>query len=623
MLRQLLLLPLAGLLLAGASCFGPSGPTAFAGDGDSSGNPPDESASNSGCPVSKITFEDEQTCATCDFGTICGVVQEAPCEVRENSLGDACQLCITSSGVVLYDDCFIQGDVESATCEPSPSNDPDTTCTTCFDALGAAISTRCTPVSDSCTDEVIDGRNCRVCSRDGAVVSTTCDAAELDPRICVVYGNAVGRCVDCFDDNRVVIAHSCTAEDPSTEAEGEIVLPAPSCEQRLVDGVSCTVCYNDAGLFVSQECNDGAPAPQRCERLAFTEQVCQVCVDSNNAVTFVDCVDVACSVETTCRSDADCLENQACFNGLCTARTGDDGAGDPPDPEDAACIEPPTCEMFNNRDGQLCRSCPTSAGGTEVRCMSNTSLVCEVVAESALPPRVDDSVPEASAAAEGDDERNSQGRSCVLCTSPTLNVEVYRDCEGNGAVPPPACLETTSVDNEVCTACFDAVTGGTVYSSCVRADAVEECYGHSKHVLLDATGTALGDDVVTCKMCNDGVQTASCALPSVCGDGLTADPTACTGDVVTLQLTPHQCDNPWASYRRSRSRNDDLAGVMAWSQAVGGFVVVAATSSPVSPATSSCAPDDCNCDRGDVIDVVVSAASRDAAVAFFTAAGVQ
>ncbi len=614
MLRHLLLLPLASLLLAGASC-SPEGLDFVADAG--------ERDTNTSCPVDLISVSDDETCAPCSFGTVCGAVEEAPCEVRENSLGNACQLCMTSSGVVLYDDCFIQGEVDSAVCEPSPSNDPTTTCTTCFDALGAAVSTSCTPVSDSCVTEVIGGRDCRVCSRDGTVVSTTCDAADLDPRTCVTYGNELGRCVDCFDDADAVIAHTCTTIDgPETDAggenEGEGSFATPSCEQRVVDGVSCTVCYDDAGQFVSQECSDGAPASERCERLAFTEQVCQVCVDSNNAVTFVDCVDRACSVETTCRTDADCLEGQACYNGVCTARTGDDGES-APNPGLAPCAEPPTCEMFNNRDGQLCRSCPTSTGATEVRCMSNSSLVCEVVAEAALPARADNSVAEASPNVEVSDERNA-GRSCVLCSSPTLDVEVYRDCEGNGAVPPPACLETSTVDSEVCTACFDAVTGNTVYSSCVSAAGIDDvCYGHSEHVLTDAA--TLSDDIVACKTCNDGVQTTACALTSVCGDGLTADAAACTGDLVTLRLTPHHCDNPWASFRNSLARDDDLFGVMAWSS-TGGFTVVSATSSVSSPAASSCAPDDCGCARGDLIDVVVSVANRAAAEAFYTRAGV-
>lgn len=612
-LRHLLLLPLASLLLAGASCTSPDGLELDAGEA------PNDDVSS--CPVELITINDE-TCAPCSFGTVCGVVDEAPCEVRENSLGDACQLCMTSSGVVLYDDCFIQGEVDAAVCEPSPSNDPTTTCTTCFDTLGAAVSTRCTPVSDSCATEFINGRTCQVCTRDGAVVSTTCDAADLDPRLCVAYGNDIGRCVDCFDDDNVIIAHSCTADtDFGTDAGAESPGSegATSCEQRVVDGVSCTVCYDDAGQFVNQQCSDGVPASERCERLAFTEQVCQVCVDSNNAVTFVDCVDSDCSVESTCRSDADCLENQACYDGVCTARTGDNGEGDP-EPGIAPCVEPPTCEMFNNRDGQLCRSCPTSTGTTEVRCMSNTSLVCEVVAETALPARADDSVAEEGPTAETSDERNAQGRSCVLCSSPTLNVEVYRDCEGNGAVPPPACVETTTVDNQACTACFDAVTGDTVYSSCVSASGDDICYGHSEHVLLDAAGAALNDDVVACKTCNDGVQTTSCALSQACGDGLTADPAACTGDVVTLQLTPRHCDNPWAAFRASLGRDDDLAGVMAWSQAAGGFAVLGATSSTVSNAT--CSAGDCGCARGDVIDVVVSAEQAAAATGFYTRAGV-
>jgi len=565
-----------------------------------------------GCLVEAITTTDGERCASCDFAaTICGLPVEAACESRQNSVGAACQLCITADGTVLYDDCFISADVglEAVACESTPGADADSVCSTCFDSFGNAVSSSCAPRADSCTDFIAaDGRRCANCVRDDNVVFTTCDAADIDPSRCEAYGNDAGRCVDCFDDAGAQLSHACTPTDGVVR-----------CEERVQpEGLVCTVCFDSAGLITEQRCDNGTPQFERCERLEFSEQSCSVCVDAKDTVVFVDCIANSCegaAVNAGCRSDADCATGQACFDGVCVARSGDPSAPEA-SPPDASC-EAPACAMTINNDGAVCRTCPTSLGTSETRCLSAQPLTCENLPEGDLPPLPDESVGENFS--DGAVDRPAvppQGRTCTLCRDRTLGIEVYRDCEGNGAVPPPICLDVDTADGGSCSACFDAVTNAPVYTSCPG----ESCYDLSVSTLTSLAGTALTVDnanaAAACRQCDgDAGQTVSCQLEQRCSGDLFADASgACAGTaVVTIQ--PLRCENSWESWRPSRARDDDLRGLMAFALDSRQLTIQAATSRP--GGNIACAVDDCTCARGDLIDLVVTDTDRAAVESVF------
>lgn len=566
-----------------------SGTTAELGGDAGTPAPPFESLDTPGCDASTIREADGVVCAECAFAddvpgdgasapedgappdptddglaSICGRADVAPCEVRENSGGDACQLCVTDGGDILYDDCFSGGgaDRDVAFCEEAPGTTSDEVCTSCYDGDGDSVSTRCGPRSDDCT--VVDaggGRTCTECSADGVVVSRTCDAVDLDPSVCRAYENDAGRCVDCLDDDGALLSHACTpATGPSAIACEETVSP---------EGVSCTVCVDENGTPFDRFCDDG-PATARCEQLAFTDQTCVVCLDDDDAVVSIDCVRNDCSVanDAACRADADCATGQACFDGVCVDQNtggdpGNDGEGAAPAPP--ACEAPPACVMSVADGGAVCRTCPLAtpndAGAAfETLCIAPPALSCSVVAEDALPPRD---------GSEGD-LAAPQGRSCVVCADRASGVEVYRDCEGNGAVPPPYCIdEPRSTDGaESCSVCYDAVDNQPVYTSC----ADETCFDLEQQTLRDTSGIPLqvlaegggsDDAVVSCKQCAppdaaaDDVDaeaaraafSTSCALLNVCADpyGSSFAGPACP-TTTTLTLLPRACQNPWDAW---------------------------------------------------------------------------
>ena len=586
------------------------GPSLGEGEGEENGVP-EVAPGACGDPV---VGGDGAICGGCAFGgdrDICGVGDEAICEVRENSEGRSCQLCITVAGVVLYDDCF-RSAVDVSVCESTPSPSADLACSTCFDDIGNALSEGCTPVADRCDANVVIGdRLCNQCYRDGTLVSTICAPLDLDPRRCVAYENDVGRCVDCYDDTDTLIAHDC---GPTSDAGGV-------CEDRIQGGLLCTVCYDNFGQVGFQQCRDELPESARCERLEFSEQKCVMCADVDGDVVFVHCADNSCEVDSVCRADADCADNQVCFDGLCILRTGrDDGSeGSDNEPTLAACVAPPACVITRNDVGDLCRTCPTAAGTSETRCMSTSALTCSVLDEAALPPAANNVVNEGSAGISDPVARPApQGRSCVLCTDRALDLEVYRDCDGNGAVPPPYCIDSSAVDGGTCSVCFDAISSDVVYSSC--SDDI--CYGHVAVALHDGEGLPLTVDsesaVAACKQCSDGdTDSTSCALPSRCDDGITADVSACAATAV-VRIQPQRCRNPWSAWRNSMTREDDLAGVMGFALSEHRLVIEAATATALA-TPPTCAVDSCSCARGDVIELVVADADRAIAERAFAA----
>jgi hypothetical protein len=584
--------------------FGPGAPA----DGAAAG---EATLATPGCDAGTIVDDGAVVCAACTFddgaggetgAAICGAPVEAPCEVRQNNVGEACQLCVTAAGEILYDDCFAAAEdarEAAASCEVVAGLDDGQTCTNCFDDVGNLLSTTCAPASDRCASVVIDGRDCERCFAGDVVVSTTCPAVDLDPRQCRAYGNDQGRCVDCFDDAGALVSHACTpAGGPQTIACRETVQP---------EGLVCTVCVDENGTPVDESCADAVPQPERCTQLAYSEQTCQVCVDDTNAVVFVDCVRNDCAVpDVVCRVDADCAVGEVCFDGSCVAAQ-DNGAGAAP----VDCPPPPACAM-EVIDGDVCRKCPRDDGVVETLCVTPSVLSCEVIPEGNLPPDAGTDTPPVDA-----------GRSCVLCRDTQSGLEVYRDCAGNGVVPPPYCIDETDDAGATCSVCYDAVTDAPVYTSC----AGETCFAQQSLPLEDADGQAFvingAPAVVSCKQCGDAgaidaavdaatALSAVCTVDNVCT--LTDEGTQCLA-TTTLVLAPRQCSNAWDGVVQGSTSVDELRGLVRYALETHQIVLASVTRTPPDPDSTACGS--CACERGDRIVVEVpEAAAASARTAF-------
>ncbi len=629
------------------------------GDDESTGAPPPafDSLDTPGCDAASIREAGDVVCADCVFAsaqspvnddvtldTICGRAEEARCEVRENSAGQACQLCVTDDGDILYDDCFSgagAADRAAAFCEDATGTTDNEICTSCFDADGNTVSTSCAPRSDECQQVVDGGRTCTVCTVGGNVVSRSCDSVDLDPSVCRAYENEAGRCVDCLDDNGALLSHACTpATGPSAIACEETVTP---------EGIACTVCVDENGTPFDRFCG-GGQAPARCEQLAFTEQTCVICLDDGDAVVSVDCQRNDCAVKSdvSCRVDGDCLGGQVCFDGACVAQNGGPAGGsDAPEAAPApACEPPPACVMSVNDDGEPCRTCPLTvdpatgdpATGEETLCIAAPALRCSVVAEDSLPadPGTDG---EAGLAPPPE-----QGRSCVICADRRSGVEVYRDCAGNGNVPPPYCLDEVAGDGSTCSVCYDAVDNTAVYTSC----AAETCFDLERQTLVDGNGIPLlvtGDDgvardaVAACKQCGDANDTtvgdgtdaaaaraafsASCALENVCQDpyGSSFAAPSCP-TTTTLTLAPRVCGNPWDAWLFDNGTSEDvgqLQAIVAYALgdhaiALGGARLVVDDDTLACPTLSGDGPRcDCPSDKRIELAVVTDGSADDSA----------
>ncbi|MBM4282091.1 MAG: hypothetical protein FJ137_15470 [Deltaproteobacteria bacterium] len=562
-----------------------------------------------GCDPATIVTAGDAVCATCSFApvdddaaprppsAICGDAVVAPCETRQNSVGAACQLCVTDAGELLYDDCFTADAraPEGRACETSPGDTPGEECRTCFDADGSVVSVGCGPRAESCEDAVVDGRACQVCTADGAVVSSTCAPPDLDPSRCVAFGNELGRCVDCYDDN-TLLSHECT----DAGAGGTVV-----CSQTVApEGLVCTVCTDAAGAVVERACEPALPQPARCADLVYAEQRCVVCVDASDVVVRVECHRNDCDTALACRVDGDCPADLACFDGACVPVAGR-GAEEP---GAAACPAPPACTNDVDRSGNVCRTCPRDDGVTETRCMPSSRLSCETMPE--------DRLPDAGASLGEDGERSpeqpSQGRVCTLCRDAPSGVEVYRDCEGNGAVPPPFCFDDVDVGGARCTLCVDAVSGAPVYRSCP----LDTCAGMHTDVLVDDGGRPFAFDGpiaqigrVTCEQCRQGDTVVTedvvgrfqprCIVDSPCTNQ-PADPTQPCPLTTRLVLAPLSCAQPWDGFDESVGEADELRAVLEFLLHGGVFAVSA---EQTATATEAC--DACTCERGDRIAVEV------------------
>lgn len=582
----------------------------LAGPPDAASDP--ESQTTPGCPMAAVSSADGRVCASCDFAAapICGAPSTAVCESRQDSAGRPCELCLTDDGVVLYDDCRqdAAATLEAARCETVPGATEFEVCSACFDDAGNVVSRTCSPSAERCESVVVDdGRTCSRCTTNRGDSFTVCDAVDIDPDYCVVYEDDAGRCIDCYDADRGMISHACTPRDGTRV-----------CEERVQpEGLVCKVCYDGGGFVVEQTCEPGVPQLERCETLVFSEQTCTVCVDATNSPTFVECHSTLCAdarLTASCRVDDDCADGQVCYDGACAAR---DPSAPPDDPQEGAdaCAEPPACTMTRTSAGEtLCRTCPTSTGAQETRCVGVEVLACEVLPESELPEEVSDAIDDGDVGNQGA-AAEPQGRLCVLCRDRERGTEVYRDCDGNGAVPPPSCSEVIQADGSVCTACFDAVSRDPVFTSCGEA----RCHDRTERPLINAVGLPIRlvdgtTATATCEQCLvDDVDQVSCRLsPSCAADDLFATNATCPG-TTSLTIAPRRCDNLWDAYRPGRARDDDLAGLLTYALAEHRLIVQAATTRP-GPATCT---DGCDCDRGDRIELTVAEQDVEAARVVF------
>jgi hypothetical protein len=593
----------ADALLAGAGHWG--------GDDGSAG----AVVATPGCDPGAIVDDGDVRCASCAFGSvedgagtgICGRPVEALCETRQNSSGAACQLCVTAAGEMLYDDCFTAGESSAvaSNCEVTVDATTNERCSTCFDADGSVVSVTCGPQAETCAEQIVDGRRCEVCTADGVTVSSTCAAAEFDPRRCVGYGNEAGACVDCFDDTGALLSHQCT------NAGGD----AASCAQTVQpEGLVCTVCSDAQGTVVTRSCESALPQPARCADLAFSEQSCVVCVDVNDVVVRADCRRNDCeAVAAACRVDADCPADFACFDGSCVAAQGTAGNDGPE--TSSECAPPPACTNDVNDSGDVCRSCPRADGVVETRCMPSSRLACETLPEDQLPQdsdRLDD-------AEAPPPQTPSQGRTCTICRDAPSGIEVFRDCEGNGAVPPPVCIDGVDVGDQSCTVCYDAVTRAPVYRSCP----IDTCAAMTSAPLVDGTGASFvfegpiaRIETATCEQCRQGDALVTgeqvgafqprCIVDSPCTNGNGGDATTACPITTRLLLAPLSCAQPWDAFDTDATTGADptvqgeLRSVLEFLLAGGVFAISA---EQVQASAGGC--DACTCERGDRIAVDV------------------
>ena len=545
---------LSTLWLLGACC-DPSGNCVD--DGDEDAGPTDEvtAFATPGCDAEAIEERPgDVTCAVCsaDAGPaeICGVVDVARCESREDSRGEPCSYCATDFGEILFDSCFSDDPVPFENCERSeepvnPDGKPGSTdlvCETCTDANGVVVAQSCEPQSDECHAEDANGVSCRVCTKDGDVVVRNCEQPDIAPRSCEAYGdvNSVGRCVDCFGDNDELLSHSCTlAEDPFI-----------SCSESVTpEGLRCFSCFDANGAQVERYCEDISPELQQCALLDYSEQSCVVCVDDRGDPALLEC------------ERRDCVE-------------------------DGACAAPPECTLEFGPNGGLCRTCPTDAGELEQACVVETNLVCGQVFD------------------------DFTGGVCTSCNDLSTGVEVYRRCDD---ALPPTCFFTDNEIGEVCEVCTDSQTGELVYADCASqtcSDIGDFQLFSSQGSSLFVENQPAVSSCTQCAVAADGVTIAddfraSCSLLQDCPVDLTNPDAACDG-TVTFTVRPRLCENPWesAGFFGQPDSYDELLQVLAFSLE-SQLPLVAVQHAAGAPPAQAC-DNDCTCDRGGALLEIVA-----------------
>jgi hypothetical protein len=543
-------LVLSTLWLLGASCELASEAAADIDAGEAS-----TVVATAGCDVQAIVDRgDGVTCATCvaDDGDteICGLVDVARCESREDSRGEPCSYCATEFGEILFDSCFSDDPIAFVQCESSEgperpkSGEEQFLCETCTDADGVVVARSCEPRSDECHIEDDSGVSCRVCTRDGDVVVRNCRQPDIAPRSCEAYGdvNVVGRCIDCYGDDDELLSHTCTlAEDPFV-----------SCSESVTpEGLRCLSCFDANGAQVERSCGAIQPDELRqCALLDYSEQSCVVCLNARGEPQLLECD------RTTCAEATDC----------------------PP---------PPECTFELGGGGELCRTCPTDAGELEQVCVVETNLVCAGI----------------------EAEREA---SCLSCSDLDTGVEVYRRCDDQASAP-PTCFFFETDDGQECEVCTDPESNDVTYANCPTQTCYEvgdftllAADGNTALQFDNAPAVASCDE---CAMTASDPSTeggefqALCALRPDCPIDLTSPDAACEG-TVAFRVTPRFCENPWenAGFPSTAPGGvDELLHMLSFALQAN-LALVAVQSAP-SFAPPTC-EDACACERGDVMEIV-------------------
>jgi hypothetical protein len=545
-------------------------------------------------------------CSDCGFGPVCGEVSIASCQSRDN--GRTCQTCTTGEGEVVYDTCLSNvSTIQNVRCEVASSGfgeleDVQVQCTNCYGDDGFLVSSTCRPASESCSSYSVGSSQCEECTRDGAVVFTSC-AVNDEPRLCTAYGNEYGSCVECVNNNDELVVQTCTP----TEA------PATSCTEVVTaDGQACQTCTSGGGELVSFTCTDLDAAAKTCSILEFSQQICLVCEAAGRPIAVL-CQRTSCE-QQECSVDAQCGLGEVCTNFVCTQSSGygdedGDGVVDAPPPSapelDEACAQPPVCSMSINEEGQFCRTCPRDDGVEETACAHRSPLSCEVVSAE-------------RAGITGDVD--AVGALCQVCSDQQTLNQVWSDCTADdGNTPAPPCLH---LEVENCDVCFDWMSGEAIYSSCAE----EICYNASQFELENDDQPLLLNDVqavvecVTCDERSSGVAEARCYLVNACTSADAAvEPEAgmevwvadSCDNAVPFTLAPKECGNSWDQASPWSSVDEELAGIMAMGLANDIVIVQAEQSGSRAGCTL------CDCDRGDVLTLWVDPSMIEQATRLF------
>ena len=590
-----------------------------------------------GCSSALITLAGDQACARCEVNgedvDICGPLDVAYCVQRENPVGGTCQECVTDRGETVFNDCPLDANLapDEVACETAIREDTSEACSICTDAAGNVVEVQCRPDAQDCADVVgSDGRLCEECyAADGSLAYRNCEASsELDPRICQVYENELGRCTDCFGAQNELLSHSCVLNTADA---------AVFCAETIgLDGLRCERCVNADGAVVSEACEEVGQDAEKCESLVFSEQTCVVCVIDGN-VSFYDCVSDACGP-----NEGD-------------LQPGMDG-----------CMPPPCAFEFDS-EGNVCRTCQTSWGEAETRCVQNGELFCEYIEEgTSISVPNDGEQPQAPCDNDLDCPQGTlcgadglcvggtdiAGTQLCLVCSDRNGEEHYRNCDGgtgNVANEPVCSVQELAFDEREtyqCETCFASAeevgVGEPIFDQC----AFEACRSEPLAALHDANGSPVvvpgfgveGEGVVVqCDACRERLQAqlnapgelgevtyASCAAWENCShfiDGATqpgADPTVNSGEGyycsegVQMYYRSTQCANPWLSDDFTQLPGgsiDELQALMRWALLTVGAPVFQAVIEESGLAPEACAA--CGCADGHLIEVVVNANQRE------------
>lgn len=533
-------------------------------------------ANPQGC--ASITIEtDSATGDTCEVcygvsGNVieqhCGAAQNAVCSRAEDPAGATCTICQTADGAVVYDSCHQQS-TDVVRCEQYAEADQQ--CDICYDAYGNVVSRACGPVGYVCQDVVVGNQICQRCYDQNDQVTETCTNTSTDPTSCSVIEDQTGyRCYTCTDSAGTVVDHNCTSNTPIR------------CDSYYSqDGSLCETCYDENGAVASQRCG-AAPPGETCREYRSEANICLICFDADNNITRRECY-LPCAgsaVEQRCGDDAECSGGMVCTSGMCT------------------CPPAPPCDLFTTGNGVLCEICGD---------LNHDGLVNELDANCFENPTDPVQCWE-------EQRTGSDGTivTCRICESATTGRT--EECSQNLA-PALICEVVGTSSGENCEVCRDG-SGEVQYTTCT--DLV--CRETTVQPLV-ATGTT--DSEVLCQICNRGEAMASlaCDMSAVCG-AASGEPDPNTNSTVDtcgnqwVSREPLQCEsNPWQLWWHERYPNEMLPEaqregelIRAYYAATGQIRILAYR---IEHAYDTDACDSCQCTRGDVIYLYVSAADAE------------